>query len=613
MRREGRLFTEGYREMKSKAVSGIMLTLLLISMLTLAFNVQPVEASGTIYIRADGSIDPSTANITSVDNVTYYFTDNIYDEIVVQRSNITMDGNRYTLQGYGSGKGFGLTGINNVTIKNTNIKGFWTGIYLNSTSSTAISGNNITNNGYGIRFSYSSDNSISGNNITNNGYGIRFSYSSSNTISGNNITENGGAGIWLSYSSDNSISGNNITNNDYGIPLYYSSNNTLRNNDASNNKYHFGVYGWLLSHYIQDIDDSNTVNGKPVYYWVNRRDVAVPLDAGYVALVNCTSMTVQNLNLTNNGQGVLLASTKNSTITKNNITNNGYGIRFSYSSSNTISGNNITNNGYGIWLSYSSSNTISGNNTTANNWAGIGLPGSNYNTISENSITTNEYGIYLDESSNNKIYHNNFIDNTNQTVVQDVCTNIWDDGYPSGGNYWSDHVCSGNPSDGSQPYIIDANNIDHYPFQDPNGWLLHQLTVTSSPIAGITFTVDGVPQTTPYTEWLLEGSYTLIMPETHNRYVWSHWLEDGDTNRIKTILLQGTTWTAVYESAPKPVGGKATPIYDITFEPELQPLWIWLSTIILSLAVAVVYVTKRKKHTQINYQTNNQSAPTALR
>jgi len=190
MRREGRLFTEGYREMKSKAVSGIMLTLLLISMLTLAFNVQPVEASGTIYIRADGSIDPSTANITSVDNVTYYFTDNIYDEIVVQRSNITMDGNRYTLQGYGSGKGFGLTGINNVTIKNTNIKGFWTGIYLNSTSSTAISGNNITNNGYGIRFSYSSDNSISGNNITNNGYGIRFSYSSSNTISGNNITEN---------------------------------------------------------------------------------------------------------------------------------------------------------------------------------------------------------------------------------------------------------------------------------------------------------------------------------------------------------------------------------------------------------------------------------------
>ena len=44
--------------MKKKIVSGIMLTLLLIGMLTLAFNIQPIKASGTIHIRADGSIDP---------------------------------------------------------------------------------------------------------------------------------------------------------------------------------------------------------------------------------------------------------------------------------------------------------------------------------------------------------------------------------------------------------------------------------------------------------------------------------------------------------------------------------------------------------------------------
>jgi len=52
----------------------MMLTLLLIGMLTLAFNIRPVEASGTIYIRGDGSVDSSTANITSVDNVTYTLT-----------------------------------------------------------------------------------------------------------------------------------------------------------------------------------------------------------------------------------------------------------------------------------------------------------------------------------------------------------------------------------------------------------------------------------------------------------------------------------------------------------------------------------------------------------
>ena len=71
-------FQKGERELLRKAVSGIMLTLLLIGMLTLAFNIQPAKASGTIYIRADGSVEPDSAPISSVDNVTYTFFDNIY-------------------------------------------------------------------------------------------------------------------------------------------------------------------------------------------------------------------------------------------------------------------------------------------------------------------------------------------------------------------------------------------------------------------------------------------------------------------------------------------------------------------------------------------------------
>jgi hypothetical protein len=84
--------------LRRKKVSGIMLSLLLIGMLALAFNIQQVKASGTIYIRADGSVEPSTANITSVDNVTYTFTNNINDYIVVQRNNIVVDGAGYTVQ-----------------------------------------------------------------------------------------------------------------------------------------------------------------------------------------------------------------------------------------------------------------------------------------------------------------------------------------------------------------------------------------------------------------------------------------------------------------------------------------------------------------------------------
>jgi len=56
--------------MKGKKISGLMLSLFLISMLTSALNIQSIKASGTIYIRADGSIDPLTAPI-KLDGDTY--------------------------------------------------------------------------------------------------------------------------------------------------------------------------------------------------------------------------------------------------------------------------------------------------------------------------------------------------------------------------------------------------------------------------------------------------------------------------------------------------------------------------------------------------------------
>ena len=84
-----------------RTVSAILFVMLLTSMLYSAFKVMPAEAAGTIYIRADGSIDPPTAPI-SRDGDTYTFTDNIYDSIVIQRGDVVVDGAGYTLQGTGS-------------------------------------------------------------------------------------------------------------------------------------------------------------------------------------------------------------------------------------------------------------------------------------------------------------------------------------------------------------------------------------------------------------------------------------------------------------------------------------------------------------------------------
>ena len=210
-------------------------------MLGMTLNIQPAkdEWTGTVYIRADGSIDPSDAPIQRDGNV-YTLTGNITsdaDGIVVERNNIIINGAEYTLQGTGEDpyKGIYLDGRSNVTIKNTTITNFYYGIRLSSSSNNTISGNTITaNNYYGIFLLVSSNNSVYGNNIANNWFGLQLWHSSNNSITGNNIAGNG-HGIHFYESSNNSIYGNNITANSYDIILWYSSNNRLYHNNFINN------------------------------------------------------------------------------------------------------------------------------------------------------------------------------------------------------------------------------------------------------------------------------------------------------------------------------------------------------------------------------------------
>jgi len=91
----------------------------------------------------------------------------------------------------------------------------------------------------------------------------------------------------------------------------------------------------------------------------------------------------------------------------------------------------------------------------------------------------------------------------------------------------------------------------------------YELIIASSPVSGIPFTLNGTSKTTAYSEWLYQGYYTIEMPTTYNEYLWQHWYEDSDTNRVKTVLLAtSTTLTAIY-SAPQtePPVARADPLY----------------------------------------------------
>jgi parallel beta-helix repeat protein len=183
---------------------------------TLSAVFSAVSHVGTVYIRADGSIDPPDEAVSTLDNETYLLTENTNSMIVIQRNNIVLDGSRHTLQGSGSGEGVSLFLVSNVTVRNMNIQGFGCGMYLFGAFQNVVSGNNITGNIWlGLRLYYSSNNSICSNNIlANKDDGIRFEYSSDyNSIVGNNIVGSNWLGIYIDSSSSNTLYHNNFADN----------------------------------------------------------------------------------------------------------------------------------------------------------------------------------------------------------------------------------------------------------------------------------------------------------------------------------------------------------------------------------------------------------------
>ena len=128
----------------------ILLTLLLSGVMPLVLDDQPVLAAGTILIRADGSIDPPAAPISTHDGLTYTATDDIHGQLVVDRDGIVLDGGGHSLQGTGSGNGISIIGRTNVTVKNIRIQNFERGVHIVASSYNNISGNNNSYNGDGI-------------------------------------------------------------------------------------------------------------------------------------------------------------------------------------------------------------------------------------------------------------------------------------------------------------------------------------------------------------------------------------------------------------------------------------------------------------------------------
>jgi len=330
------------------------------------------------------------------------------------------------------------------------------------------------------------------------------------------------ANLVLATSPNNLLSGNVIEG---GLLISNSPGNVLRNNEISaslldtsvTSAYYQCIFEkvpcFRLVDYIQDIDTSNTVEGKPIYYLVNRSNVNVPSNAGFVAAVNSTNISIKNVNIAYNYDDVLAVSSVNVTVEDSNLSfardsvyalstedlvlrnNNvsisvGAGFNVASSSNGIISGNkvqttliglnlyNATNfviqGNYlayyefnGIRLIQSSSNQVNRNTVVfgisnpSSHEGAIGVSVSSGNLIVGNTIAHNIVGLTSDV--NNTIYDNNFLDNFYQARGSG---DRWDNGAGQG-NYWSDYTGLDLNGDGVGDTLLPFHGFDNYPLMSP--------------------------------------------------------------------------------------------------------------------------------------------------
>jgi parallel beta-helix repeat protein len=429
----------------------------------------------------------------------------------------------------------------------------YSGILLKNAGYCNISCNNISQNDYGIVLDMASWNSIIENYVSFNKWAFTFDYSSNNTIIKNNVS-NGISGFDLDSSPDCILEENIVTFNKYhGFVISGSRNTILRNNlIASNNGvgvYIIGtvistlidnyiysnkqdginvisslhcmlrgntfingglyLYGDQISYYdSHNISTDNIVNNKPLYYYTNQSHFGViDKPVGQLFLINCSNVTVNNLQINNTAVGIEVAFSDRIYVTDNSLNSNKrHGCMFLYSSNSTFLRNNMSYNSkegiyfisgfnnsikqnnivsnleWGIMLYDSSNNNIEGNNIISNNEEGIFLNGQTTNNIiSVNNIMYNGYGLFSSgpPGISNRIYHNNFVNNEIQ-AFDNWKLNLWNDTYPSGGNFWSDYdgidlkstsLQNVPPPDsiGDTPYMIDSDSKDNYPLMLPYG------------------------------------------------------------------------------------------------------------------------------------------------
>ena len=162
-------------------------------------------------------------------------------------------------------------------------------------------------NGVGLK---AQNSSISFSTFKNNDFAVFTLYA---TVFKNNTIEENNIGIQVE-GSKNIFDNNKLLNNTYGMRILFSPSNTLYGNIFIGNKYNLNIEGSRLEHFYQKIDESNKINYKAIAYLINNSNKEYSGFYGYFALINCSNIHLENIEISNNGEGLLIVMSKNISI-----------------------------------------------------------------------------------------------------------------------------------------------------------------------------------------------------------------------------------------------------------------------------------------------------------
>ena len=426
---------------------------------------------------------------------------------------------------------------------------------------------------------------VSGNVVENSFLdGIWIDSSDNADIARNTVRNTGGRGIFVINSNRPSLEDNHIVNATWmGLGIYQCENSSISDIVLEDIK-GCSVY-WQNKFVFARISSFNniTLAGRAIALYQDQDSLAVNTDdiAGAI-LINCSHSRVEGL------QGNFIGISHSNDVIVRSCTLSGAGVGFAYCTNSTVAccaiestpfSNLTVYRGYisfgivGISL-YSCDNALVANNhlndtergaidvfhsipariigneiTDSGNDA-IHLWQTREGTVTGN-IVNNTWGhsISLESTSKLLLYLNYFGYSGNSSVgMTGASSQIkWDNG--TYGNFYSEYQGVDQDSNGigDTPYVIDEQNIDHYPLLDATPIDTHvrqlfsmapqirNVTVGPSPLVANTIAIFNATVTAEYSVTMVLLSYSL---------------DNGATWTNKTMVTSGGVWTAVLTDLP---------------------------------------------------------------